>query len=220
MQHIWVAAQSTLWVITNETDRVEEHAVSDAGLDVLRPGVTRVFSEQTPAASLTVICVKPAELRFRRPAVIHTAITCQNPTTKSVNHVFLRVHAHLREREKDRRFAQIPERCWTVHHKPVQGRLLVVWGHIHIKCVPGGRTRVWVLHQRTCLHLGESTCWRQCHSNRSHSSVTCCSWQKSPDNGPVCRFASAESRCTFCDTTEHWDLSEIHIITPFIVFAS
>ncbi len=79
---------------------MEEHAVSDAGLDVLRPGVTRVFSEQTPAASLTVICVKPTELRFRRPAVIHTAITCQNPTTKSVNHVFLRVHAHLRERER------------------------------------------------------------------------------------------------------------------------
>lgn len=102
-QNIWPCNTSSLCalhVVTTGTDRVEEHTVSDPRLDVLRAGVTRVFSEQTPAASLTVIRVQPAELRFCRPAVIHAAITCQNPSPKRVDHVFLGVHAHLDENVK------------------------------------------------------------------------------------------------------------------------
>lgn len=46
------------------THSVEEHAVSDAGLDVLWSGVTRVFSQEAPRSGLAGVCVQAAELRL------------------------------------------------------------------------------------------------------------------------------------------------------------
>lgn len=118
------------------------------------------------------------------------------------------------EREKDRSFVQLSERYWTIHHKSVKWRLLVVCGHkswtilCNLKCVPGGQTQVWVLHQRTCPRSGGSTCWHQCHSSRSHFSGTCCFWQRSPNNGLEYRSASAGSRCTSCGMSAHWGRSK------------
>lgn len=84
-----------------QTHSVEEHAVSDAGLDVFWPGVTRVFPQEAPRSCLAVISVEATELGLWRPAVLHTAITRQDSTTKRVDHVLLRVHAHLQEEQRD-----------------------------------------------------------------------------------------------------------------------
>lgn len=76
---------------------MEEHAVSNAGLDVLWPRVTRVFPQETPRSRLAVVSVKTAELGLRRPAVFHAAVARQDATAERVDHVLLRIHAHLRE---------------------------------------------------------------------------------------------------------------------------
>ncbi len=84
---------------TDRTHSMEEHAVSDAGLDILWPSVTRVFPQKAPSAGLAVVGVQTAELRLWRPTVFYTAVTCQDATAKSVDHVLLRVHAHLQEEQ-------------------------------------------------------------------------------------------------------------------------
>lgn len=68
--------------------RVEQHAVSNSRLDVLRASITGVLSEKFPGLALAVECKQPTELWFTGSAVIYTAITSQNPTTKGVNHMF------------------------------------------------------------------------------------------------------------------------------------
>lgn len=83
----------------NWTHSVEEHTVSNAGLDVLWPGVTRVFPQQAPRSGLAVVGVQAAELRLRRPTVLHAAVTRQDATAKRVDHVLLWVHAHLPEEQ-------------------------------------------------------------------------------------------------------------------------
>lgn len=86
---------------------MEEHAVADAGLDVFRPGVTRVFPQEAPRSGLAVVGVQAAELRLGRPAVLHSAVTRQDPTAERVDHVLLRVHAHLEEEDKRRRKQEV-----------------------------------------------------------------------------------------------------------------
>lgn len=43
---------------------VEEHAVANAGLDVFRPGIARVFPQEAPRPGLAVVGVEAAELRL------------------------------------------------------------------------------------------------------------------------------------------------------------
>lgn len=81
------------------THSVEQHAVSDAGLDILRPGVTRVFPQEAPRSGLAVVRVQAAELRLRRPTVLHAAVARQDATAECVDHVLLWVHAHLQGAE-------------------------------------------------------------------------------------------------------------------------
>lgn len=78
---------------------MEEHAVPDTGLNILWASVARVLPQEAPRPQLAVVGVQAAELRFRRPAVIHASITRQDPTAKRVDHVLLRVHAHLQEEQ-------------------------------------------------------------------------------------------------------------------------
>lgn len=82
------------------THTVEEHAVSNAGLNVLWPGIARVFPQDAPCSGLAVVGIQAAELRFWRPTVLHAAVTCQDATSKSVDHVLFRVHAHLQGAEE------------------------------------------------------------------------------------------------------------------------
>ena len=90
---------------------MEQHAVSDAGLDVLWPGVTRVFPQEAPRPGLAVVGVQAAELRLRRPAVLHAAVTCQDATAERVDHVLLRVHAHLQEERGTTRTRGLKQRA-------------------------------------------------------------------------------------------------------------
>lgn len=87
-------------VCSDWTHRVEKHAVSDPGLDVLWPSVTRVFPQEAPRSRLAVVGIQAAELWLRRPTVLHAAITCQDATSERVDHVLLRVHAHLQEEQE------------------------------------------------------------------------------------------------------------------------
>lgn len=57
-------------------------------------------------------------------------------------------------------------------------------------------------------------CLHQCRTGRSHSSETCCFWQRSPDSVPECRSASSESRCTSYGRSVRWDHSDTHTNTP------
>ena len=87
----------------NRTHSVEEHAVSNARLDIFRPGVTRVFPQEAPRSGLAVVGIQTAELRLWCPTVLHAAVTCQDAPAKSVDHVLLWVHAHLQEEERTKR---------------------------------------------------------------------------------------------------------------------
>lgn len=71
----------------------------DTGLNILWASVARVLPQEAPRPQLAVVGVQAAELRLRRPAVIHASITRQDPTAKRVDHVLLRVHAHLQEEQ-------------------------------------------------------------------------------------------------------------------------
>lgn len=87
----------------NKTHSVEEHAVSNARLDIFRPGVTRVFPQEAPRSCLAVVGIQAAELRLWCSTVLHAAVTCQDAPAKSVDHVLLWVHAHLQEEERTKR---------------------------------------------------------------------------------------------------------------------
>jgi len=80
------------------THGVEEHAVPDAGLDVLRPGVARVLPQEAPRGGLAAVGVQAAELGLRCAAVLHAAVARQDAPAERVDHVLLRVHAHLAKR--------------------------------------------------------------------------------------------------------------------------
>lgn len=53
-----------LCVYCDRTHSVEQHAVPYARLDILWTCVTRVFPQEVPCSSLTVVSVQPAELRL------------------------------------------------------------------------------------------------------------------------------------------------------------
>lgn len=71
------------------TYSVEEHAMADARLHILRPGVARVLAQESPRACLTVVSVQPTELWLRRPTVFHTGVARQDAAAKRVDHVLL-----------------------------------------------------------------------------------------------------------------------------------
>lgn len=79
----------------------------DTGLNILWASVARVLPQEAPRPQLAVVGVQAAELRLRRPAVIHASITRQDPTPKRVDHVLLRVHAHLQEEQ----FGTVNTKC-------------------------------------------------------------------------------------------------------------
>lgn len=72
-----------------QTHSVEEHAVSDARLNVLWAGVAGVFPQEAPRPRLAVEGVQAAELWLRRAAVLHAAVTREDATAKRVDHVLL-----------------------------------------------------------------------------------------------------------------------------------
>ena len=80
------------------THRVEQHAVSDAGLHVLWPSIAGILPQQPPGGGLAVVGVQAAELRVRGAAVLHAPVTGEDPPAERVDHVLLRVHAHLGQR--------------------------------------------------------------------------------------------------------------------------
>ena len=87
----------------NKTHSVEEHAVSNARLDIFRPGIARVFPQEAPRSGLAVVGIQATELRLWCSTVLHAAVTCQDAPAKSVDHVLLWVHAHLQEEERTKR---------------------------------------------------------------------------------------------------------------------
>lgn len=99
------------------THSVEEHAVPDAGLDILRSGVTRVFPQEAPCSGLASVRVQAAELRFWRPAVLHATVTRQDTTAKRVDHVLLRVHAHLQGEQGAENKRQGKQEVWDTRKR-------------------------------------------------------------------------------------------------------
>lgn len=111
------------------THGVEEHAVSDAGLHVLGAGVARVFPQEAPRPGLAVVGVQAAELGLRRPAVLHTAVAREDAAAKRVDHVLLRVHAHLAKTHRDTRYRAVAQYVLYRLHKA--GRPFIAVALIH-----------------------------------------------------------------------------------------
>lgn len=62
--------------------------MSNSRLDVLGASITGVLSKKFPGLTLAVEGKQATELWLTGSAVIYAAITCQNSTTKGVDHVF------------------------------------------------------------------------------------------------------------------------------------
>lgn len=77
--------------------RMEQHAVPYPGLDVLRASITRILSQKLPCPTPTIKSKEATKLWLTGSAVIHIAVARQNPSTKSVDHVFLWIHTHLQK---------------------------------------------------------------------------------------------------------------------------
>lgn len=78
---------------------MKEHAVADAGLHILGTSVARVVPQKAPGTCLALIGVQATKLWLGSASIINTAVTRQDPTAKRVDHMLLRVHAHLRKRK-------------------------------------------------------------------------------------------------------------------------
>lgn len=74
---------------------MEQHAVSYPRLDILGSGVAGILPQKFPRLALAVKSKQATELGLTGSAVVHTAIAGQNSASKSVDHVFFRIHAHL-----------------------------------------------------------------------------------------------------------------------------
>ena len=72
LQHISFAHLAK--IISDRSHSVEKHAMSNARLHVLWPGITRVLAQESPRSCLTVVGIQPTELWLRRPTVLHTAV--------------------------------------------------------------------------------------------------------------------------------------------------
>lgn len=51
-----------------------------------------------------MVGVQATELRLCSPTILHTAITRQDSTTKSVNHVLICIHTHLQANKKENKW--------------------------------------------------------------------------------------------------------------------
>lgn len=83
-----------------DTYRMEQHAVSYPGLDILGSGVAGILPQEFPRLALAVESKQATELGLTGSAVVHAAIAGQNSAPKGVDHVFFRIHAHLQEAGK------------------------------------------------------------------------------------------------------------------------